>query len=213
MTFPLILRNYNNNKNTWKGMISRSNIDLLNASTGTDSLTGAFYSLIVVGVDAHLLLLGAEGKLTAFQRLQFVVALKVGPAPHAAVDDMRQPLPVGDLQSAVQGAGNGDAVTGLARAAQGLFQFLHGTLLFLQFFHQSINGLLCPFFFLVTLFPAKKSLHSWTCEGKQTCHVHDGAVHTPCGGRNTDVPKCERTVREASLYLHKILLSFFVRRS
>ena len=131
MTFPLILRNYNNNKNTWKGMISRSNIDLLNASTGTDSLTGAFYSLIVVGVDAHLLLLGAEGKLTAFQRLQFVVALKVGPAPHAAVDDVRQPLPVGDLQSAVQGAGNGHALAGLPWAAERPLQLIHGSFLLL----------------------------------------------------------------------------------
>ena len=147
-------------------MTLRNNTNLLSASTGKDSLTRAFYALIVVGVDAHLLLLGAEGKLAALQGFQFMVALQVGPAPHAAVDDMWQPLPVGDLQPAVQGAGDGDAVTGLARAAQGLFQFLHGTLLFLQFFHQGINGFLCPLFFLITLFPAKKSLHSWTCEGK-----------------------------------------------
>lgn len=127
---------------------------------------GALHSLIVVGIDAHLLLLGAERKLAAFQWFQFVVALQVGPAPHSAVNDVRQSLAVGNLQPAVQGAGDGDAVAGLPRAAQGLFQFLHGPLLFLQFFHQSIHRFLCPLLLFVALLPPEKSLHGRTCEGK-----------------------------------------------
>jgi hypothetical protein len=144
---------------------------------------GALYSLVVVGVDADLLLLGTERKLTALQWLQFMVALKVGPAPHPAVNDMGQSLPVGHLQPAVQRAGNGDTVTRLPRAAQRLLQLLHSPFLFLQFFHQSINSFLCPFFFFVTLLPPKKSLHCWTCEGKQACHIHsdDSSLQSSSG--------------------------------
>lgn len=53
------------------------------------SLTRALHSLIVVGVDADLLLLGTKWELTTFQRLQFMVALEVGPAPHTAINDVR----------------------------------------------------------------------------------------------------------------------------
>lgn len=133
---------------------------------------GAFHSLVVVGVDADLLLLGTKRKLAAFQWFQFMVALQVGPAPHAAVDDMGQSLPVGDLQSAIQRTGNGDTVTRLPWATQGLLQLLHGTFLFLQFFHQSIDSFLSPFLLLIALFPPQKSLHSWAREGEQTCHIH-----------------------------------------
>lgn len=114
---------------------------------------GALHSLVVVRVDADLLLLGTERKLTTLQRLQFMVALEVRPAPHAAINDVRQSLAVGHLQPAIQGAGNGDTAARLPRAAQGLLQLFHGPFLFLQFFHQSIHGFLRPFFFLVTLFP------------------------------------------------------------
>lgn len=190
----------------------RNHTKLLKASAHKDPLTGTLHSLVVVGVDAHLFLLGTKRKLAALQGFQFVVALEVRPAPHAAVDDVRQPLPVGDLQPAVQGAGNGDAVTGLPRAAQGLFQLLHGTFLFLQFFHQSVNSLLCPFFFFIALFPPQKSLDSWTREGKQTCHIHDGTGYTPRGRRNKGVPTCEKAAEEVSLYLHRSRLSFFAVR-
>lgn len=142
----------------------------------------ALHSLVVVGIDADLLLLGTKRKLTAFQWLQFVVALEVGPAPHPAVDDMGQPLPVGDLQPAVQGAGDGDTATRLSRAAQGLLQLLHGALLLLQFFHQGIHSFLCPFFFLVALFPPEKSLHGGTREGEQTGHVHSDHTGRPLLG-------------------------------
>lgn len=128
-----------------------------------------------------------------------MVALKVRPAPHTAVDDVRQPLPVGDLQPAIQGAGNGDTVTWLPWAAQGLFQFLHGTFLFLQFFHQSINSFLCPLFFLITLFPPKESLHSWACEGKQTCHIHnDRTRYKLLRYVSQRGLQCKRTTGEAS---------------
>lgn len=60
----------------------------------------------MVGVDADVLLLGAEGELAALQGLQLVVGLQVRPAPHPAVDDVGQTLPVGHLQTSVQRAGN-----------------------------------------------------------------------------------------------------------
>ena len=65
----------------------------------------------MVGVDADVLLLGAEGELAAVQGLELVVRLQVGPAPHAAVDDVGQALPVGHLKPAVQRAGDGHALT------------------------------------------------------------------------------------------------------
>ena len=51
--------------------------------------TWGLHSAVMVWVDADLLLLGTKWELTAFQRLQFMVALEVGPAPHTAINDMR----------------------------------------------------------------------------------------------------------------------------
>ena len=48
--------------------------------------------------DADLHLLGGEGVLAQVQRLELVVGLEVGPAPHPAVDHVRQPLAVRHLQ-------------------------------------------------------------------------------------------------------------------
>ena len=59
----------------------------------------------MVGVDADVLLLGAEGEHAAVQGPQLVVGLQVGPAPHPAVDDMGEALPVGHLETAVQRPG------------------------------------------------------------------------------------------------------------
>lgn len=57
---------------------------------------------VVVRVDTDVLLLGAEGEFAALQGFQLVVRLQVGPAPHPAVDDVGQALPVGHLQPPVQ---------------------------------------------------------------------------------------------------------------
>ena len=89
----------------------------------------------MIGVDAHLFLLGAEWELTALQRLELVVRLQVRPAPHAAVDDVRQPLAVGHLQPPVQGAGDGHALAGLPRAAERPLQLVHGSFLLLKLLH------------------------------------------------------------------------------
>ena len=64
--------------------------------------TWGLHTPVVVGVDTDVLLLGAEGELAALQGFQLVVRLQVRPAPHPAVDDMRQTFPVGHLQPAVQ---------------------------------------------------------------------------------------------------------------
>lgn len=65
--------------------------------------TWGLYPLIVVGIHADLVLLHVEGKLTQLHGPQLVVAVQVGPSPQAAVDDMREPLPMGHLQPAIQG--------------------------------------------------------------------------------------------------------------
>ena len=47
------------------------------------------HPLVVIGVDAHLHLLGGEGVLADLQGLELMVRLEVGPAPDPAVDDVR----------------------------------------------------------------------------------------------------------------------------
>lgn len=64
--------------------------------------TWSLHTPVVVGVDADVLLLGAEGELAALQGLQLVVGLQVGPAPQATVDDVGQTFSVGHLQTAIQ---------------------------------------------------------------------------------------------------------------
>ena len=93
--------------------------------------TWRLHAAVMVWVDADLLLLGAEGELTAFQGLQLMMGLQVWPAPHAAVDDMGQPLAVGHLQSSIQGPGDGDTLARLAWAAQRPLQLIHGSFLLL----------------------------------------------------------------------------------
>lgn len=58
----------------------------------------------MVGVDADLILLEVEGVLAGLDGAQLVVAVEVRPSPQAAVDNMGEPLPVGDLQAPVQGS-------------------------------------------------------------------------------------------------------------
>lgn len=81
--------------------------------------------------------------------------------------------------------------------------------LFFSFFTKASTAFSAHFSSSLTLFPAKKSLHSWTCEGKQTCHVHDGAVHTPLWRRNTESPKR----RKDSERLHFIYIRFSLASS
>ena len=65
-------------------------------------------------IDADFLLARVEREPALRDRAEFVVRLKVGPAPDAAVDDVRQSLPVRHLQTSVERARDRHA---LARAA------------------------------------------------------------------------------------------------
>lgn len=65
--------------------------------------TWGLHSLVVVGVDTDFVLLHVEGELAHLHGAQLVVAVQVGPAPQAAVDDVGEPLPVGHLQPPIQG--------------------------------------------------------------------------------------------------------------
>lgn len=137
-------------------------------------LTRTVHSFVVVGIDAHILLLGAERVLAALQGLQLVVGLEVRPAPHSAVNDVRQAFPVRHLQPSIQGAGDRHAVAGLARAAESPLQLLHGPLLLFQLFHQSVHSFLGPLLLLVSLLPSQQPLHRRAGEGEQRGDVHAG---------------------------------------
>lgn len=128
----------------------------------------------MVGIDAHILLLGAKRVLAALQGLQLVVGLEVGPAPHSAVNDVRQAFPVRHLQPSIQGAGDGHAVAGLAWGAERPLQLLHGPLLLFQLFDQRVHCFLGPLFLLVALFPSQEALHRRAGEGEQRGDVHAG---------------------------------------
>lgn len=65
-------------------------------------LTWCFYSLVVIRVDTHFILLRVEGVLAQLDRPQLMVGLQVGPAPQTAVDDVRETFSVGYLQTAIQ---------------------------------------------------------------------------------------------------------------
>lgn len=73
-------------------------------SKGTIWLTWGLHPLVVVRVDADFVLLEVKGILTGLNGTQLVVAVKVWPSPQTAVDNMGKALPVGDLETAVQGS-------------------------------------------------------------------------------------------------------------
>lgn len=99
--------------------------------TSGRNLTWGLHPAVVIGVNAHLFLLGAKWELTALQWLQLVVGLQVRPAPHSAVNDVGQPLAVRHLQPPIQGPGDCHAFAGLPRTAEGPLQLIHGSFLFL----------------------------------------------------------------------------------
>lgn len=66
------------------------------------TLTRGFHSHIVVRVYTHIILLEVEVEFTVVHSPELVLSLQVRPTPETAVDDMREPLPVGYLEAAVQ---------------------------------------------------------------------------------------------------------------
>ena len=64
-----------------------------------------------------------------------------------------------DLEPAVQTAGDGDALAGLARAAEGLLQRLQCALVLLELLDEGVHRLLRPLLLLVSL-RAQTSLNS-----------------------------------------------------
>lgn len=56
----------------------------------------------MVGIDTHFILLKVECILAGVDGPQLMVAVKVGPSPQTAVDDMGQALPMRHLKTAIQ---------------------------------------------------------------------------------------------------------------
>lgn len=65
-------------------------------------ITRRLHSLVMVGIDTHFILLEVEGVLAGVDGPQLMVAVKVGPPPQAAVDDVGQALTMGHLETTVQ---------------------------------------------------------------------------------------------------------------
>lgn len=65
-------------------------------------LTWCLYTLVVVRVHTHLVLLRMKGKLAQVYSTQLVVGLQVRPAPQPAVDHMGKAFSVRYLQTAIQ---------------------------------------------------------------------------------------------------------------
>jgi hypothetical protein len=70
---------------------------------------GRLDARVVIRINTHLFLLRVERKLTALERFEFMMRLKVRPPPHPAVDHVRKSFSVGDLKSAIERPWNGDA--------------------------------------------------------------------------------------------------------
>lgn len=75
-----------------------------------DPLTWCLHPLVMVGVDAHLVLFQVKGILAGLHGPQLVVAVQVWPSPQATVEDMGEALPMGHLQTAIQGPAIGAVV-------------------------------------------------------------------------------------------------------
>lgn len=65
-------------------------------------ITRRLHSLVMVGIDTHFILFEVEGILAGVNGPQLMVAVKVGPSPQAAVDDVGQALTMGHLKTPVQ---------------------------------------------------------------------------------------------------------------
>jgi len=59
--------------------------------------TWAFNTDVMIWINANFFLLSRVRKLAAVERSQFMMALKVRPAPDSAVDDVRQALTMRNL--------------------------------------------------------------------------------------------------------------------
>ena len=69
----------------------------VNLTAPCSQLTRSLDSDIVVRVDTDVVLLEAEGVLTAVYGLELVMILQVRPPPEATVDDVGKTLPMRDL--------------------------------------------------------------------------------------------------------------------
>ena len=98
--------------------------------------TWRFDPPVVIRVNAHFLLVSGEGKLTTVEWLQFMMALEIWPAPHAAVDDVRKAFSVGHLKPPVQASRDRDALCHGVWLRECFLELFKGSLLFLELFDE-----------------------------------------------------------------------------
>lgn len=75
---------------------------MLQQKAGSSPPTWCLHSLVVVRVYTYFILFKIKSIFTVFNCLKFMVAVKVWPAPQAAVNDMWQSLAVRHLQTAIE---------------------------------------------------------------------------------------------------------------
>ena len=73
-----------------------------NQSNQSRIITRRLHSLVMVGIDAHFIFLEVKCILACINGPQLMVAVKVGPSPQTAVDDMGQALTMRHLKTPVQ---------------------------------------------------------------------------------------------------------------
>ena len=151
----------------------------------------SYFSVHIRGINeeyscTHIFLFSSEGVFTTIQCLEFMMRLKIRPAPDSAVDHMRQTLPVGHLESPIQTPRYCDTLARLTWTTQTLLQCLKSSLrhritdwerltfevqnsdlIFLQLLDQSINSLLSPLLLLIPLLPSQQLLHCRRGEGEE----------------------------------------------
>ena len=114
-------------------------------------------SVIMIRVYANFLILQViEWIHAAWHGFQFMMTLQIRPPPHATIDNMWKPFPMGYLQSTILRSGNGDTVGFLVALIKRSFQRLHGASAIFQLFHQRVYCLFGPFFVLVALLPGQQ---------------------------------------------------------
>ena len=88
----------------------------------------------MVGIDTNTVSLQVKCVLTILDILQFVL-VKVRPPPYSGVNNVRESLPGGHLESPVQGAGDGDTLGWLSpTSGDGGYQGVQLSLFSFSFF-------------------------------------------------------------------------------
>lgn len=142
---------------------------ILNAETNN---AWRYHSLVVVGVDTHVVILEVKGELAELDVLQFIL-VEVWPAPEPSVDHMGEPFPPSYLQASIKRPLDGDTLAGVnSVGGDGGDERVQLVLLLLQLLYQALYGTLGKALVLTALSVAHEAVHD-----AQAGIVAVGGVH------------------------------------